>query len=306
MSKEMSNALSSNYLLVGHTINKWSGQRVDRKATDEVITNQHATASAGKFVKNALAGADAELKDTIAAYVAIRSYIYANTLPYSNATTGALKGDRLLPTRRSMEFIAEVDKLTHIADQRRAEFGAVYAQRVQQAIANLGGLANVDDYPDVSAVMGQFGFSITYEPVPNVADLSRLSVPAELADQFAESIRQKQEQVMHNALADLRKRLLVELERVASVLAKRVDTVDKDGKQSSIGKNLIANVKTLVSILNDVSFAENPQLQKLATAIDQHLCVHTVAQLKANPVLAGDVAKKAQKIVTAVTNMEWY
>ena len=304
--KELGNALSSNYLLVSHSINKWSGQRVDRKATDAVISGAHATGNAGKFVKNALAGADKELKEASSAYDAIRTYIYSHTLPYSNATSGALKGDRLLPTVRSMEFIAEVDKLVAIADARRDDFAKVYPQRVQQAISNLAGLASADDYPDVSAVTGAFGFNVIYEPVPSVEDFSRLSVPAELADQFAESVREKQEIVMHNALSDLRKRLLLELERVAKALAKRYETADSDGKKAPIGKNLISNVKTLVGILNDVTFAENPQLQKLSQAINNHLCVHTVEQLKANPSLAGQVSKKATRIVEAVNNMEWY
>ena len=306
MSKEISNALSSNYLLVSHAINKWSGQRIDRQATDAVITGAHATSNAGKFVKNALAGADKELKEASAAYDSIRSYIYNHTLPYSNAASGPLKGDRLLPTTRSFEFIAEVDKLLAIAQQRTQDFGVVYPARVQQALNNLGGLGSLDDYPDASAVIGSFGFNVTYEPVPSVSDFSRLSIPAEMAETFAESVRQKQEIVMQNALSDLRKRLLMELERVAKVLAKRYETADKDAKVSGIGKNLISNVKTLVGILNDVSFAENPQLKKLSQAIEDHLCVHTVEQLKANPVLAGAVSKKAKRIVEAVNGMTWY
>lgn len=300
---DINNALASNYLLVSHTINKWSGKKTDRKASDEIISGAHAVHNAGRFVKDALAGANNELKVASAALDAVRAYIYTNTLPYSSATSGSLKGDRLLPTMRSMEFIATVDKLAAEAELRCDEFAAVYDQRVQQAISNLGTLANQDDYPSKDAVRASFGFVADYTPVPSTADYARLQIPAELADKFAESMVEKERVIMDNALGDLRKRLLQEVERVAKTLGNHFE---RGGVKSPIGKNLINNVRTLIGILSDTSFTENPQLDKLVGAIEKRLCGHTVEQLRASPTLAGTVSKDAKKIITAIDGIEWF
>lgn len=300
---DINNALSSNYLLVSHTINKWSGKKTDRKASDEIISGAHAVHNAGRFVKDALAGANAELKVASAALDAVRAYIYANTLPYSSATSGSLKGDRLLPTMRSMEFIATVDKLSAEAELRCDEFAAVYDQRVTEAIANLGTLANQADYPSKDEVRAAFGFTSDYTPVPDTGDYSRLQIPAELAEKFSASMVEKERIVMDNALGDLRKRLLQEVERVAKTLGNHYE---RGGVKSPIGKNLINNVRTLVGILNDTTFTENAQLDKLVGAIEKRLCGHTVEQLRASPTLAGNVAKDAVQISKVISAIEWF
>ncbi len=301
LDRTLSDNLVSAYVLCDHIINKWSGARVDKEATQDAIANAHAATNAGKFVKNALAGADKEFKETCAAYDAIRTYIYSQTLPYSTTTQGAMKGPRLLSTAKAPKVMVEIERLHDNAKAAKAEFGNVYYARVNQAKAALGLMAKDSDYPAWADVDAAFSFRVDFTPVPDVSDFSRLSVPAELAKQFGESIKSQQEIVMENVLLDIRRNMLKELERISSVLRK----YSEKGK-GRLYATLVTNIQGIVRTLNDTNFAQNDQISKLTQAIEKHLCQHDVKALKQSPEKCAEVADKAARIFKAAEQIDWF
>jgi hypothetical protein len=136
--QELNDALAANYMLVSLSIRTWSGKRTDRGATDEVIQQKHAVKDSGAFVKKLLASADSELKDVHAAANGIRSFLYTSTLPWTQNTGGANRGDRLVPTAKAMEFLRDTAALKRQYDGAVMTLKGVWDERVTQACTNLG------------------------------------------------------------------------------------------------------------------------------------------------------------------------
>ena len=85
-------------MLVEFNASVWTARKLDKKTTDEVVTSKNAAAKdAARVNKHLLAGRN-EL-DVINTYVgSVRTYVYENTMPWSDS------GIRLLPTANFLTF----------------------------------------------------------------------------------------------------------------------------------------------------------------------------------------------------------
>ncbi len=287
---DIGNTLTGSFLLVDLTMRCFSGFKKDSRASNEVTANADAISNAAKVTKDLLAGARIELKAVVAAQGHIRSFLYRETLPWSAAADGDKAGARLLAAKKSLSFLAEYKTLVVTYEAARDAFLGVYDLRRQQAMVNLGGLADAQDYPTASRITDSFSVDMSLMPVPAATDFSRLTLPVELTQALAKRISSQQLSAMKNAVDDLRGRIKDELARMVKQLGDFAD----NGKGRLYG-SLVGNMRGLVGLLRDSNIDDDTKLDDLAADLDTCL-LHSIDTLRASPALARDVSVKALKI----------
>jgi hypothetical protein len=292
--KEISEALAGGYLLADVTIRRFSGFKKDKAASVKVTHDAGATNNSAKVVKDVLAGARAELKEVAATQDAIRSFLYTNTLPWSASNDGRTTGARLLPAVKSIDFL-KTYKVMHTAYVvALADFIAVYDSRRAQAMQNLAGLANPNDYPDKVEIETMFAVDIDLSPVPAPTDFNRLSVPIELSTVLGDRIAKQQGKAMENAMTDLSDRIVTELKRMATQLGKH-----GKGEKTRLYGSLLGNMEGLADLLRSSNFANDEGLDKLADKLAE--CTqYDLETIKANPTIAAKVAVMASEITNDI------
>lgn len=297
---EIATALASNFILIELTVRKWSGKLVDRKATDDTLQLNHAINGSGRFIKEAMAGANKELKQCSADFDAIRTYLYANSMPFSSSA-GLNKGPRLVSTRQSIDVLRGINARIAVAEQTVTELLDVYDDRRTQAMNNLGALANAADYPARDDLKLLFSVHVDVVPVPATTDFSRTSIPASIANQLGERLVSQQRAIMESAADDLKRRVLSEVKRIATQLSKF-----SAGEKTRLYNTLVDNIRTLVGLLEDSNVSGKSEITNLARGIREHLCKHDINQIKQSPALAGEIAKKAEAIADDLDTIEWF
>lgn len=289
---ELNDALASNYLLVDLQLRSWGSNRTDNAASREMIASKGASSKSGKFVKNLLADADAELAEVHQCQNAVRALVYARTLPWSNTTDGAKRGERLLAAKKSMEFLLELNACKRELDASVAKLMGVWDQRIAAARTNLGGLAaDSDDYPDTSQLPDKFSVTVDLRPVPTLGDFARVNVPSDLAQALGERHMQQAQLQVDNALLELKKRLLDQLQRMATQLKKAAA-----GERTRLYDSLVTNLQDLVSLARTMNVHGNADLAALADRIEVQLLQNPVEVYRNSP-------EKAAVVATAAANL---
>ena len=288
---ELNDALAANYMLVDLEIRAWNGNKTDSAASSEVIANKGAIKGSGRFVTALLAGADKELKEVKSMGSAIRTYVYSHTLPWSANTDGARRGSRLLAAKSSLDFLRDLNAIKKEYDASVARLIVVWPHRISEAMSNLGGLGDPDNYPSASELGRLFSVSVDLSPVPAMADFSRIGVPSSLAEALGARHANQAEQKLHVALDDLKEQLLKELSRMAVQMGKVVA-----GEQTRLYDSLVTNLQTLVRLARSMNVANNPHLTDLADKIEKQLLAQPVSALKNSVQKAGEVADAAKQL----------
>lgn len=299
--QQLNDALSSNYLLVSMSLRSWSGKRTDRTASNELITSKAATADSGAFVKNLLASAGAELKLVHQMGNALRQFVYAKTLPWFSGSEGTQRGERLLATTASMDFLRDLNGIKKEYDAAVVALTAVWPQRVQEAIINLGQLGDPTDYPTAAELPSMFSMGVELRPVPSVSDFSRLNVPSHLAKALGDRHAAQAEVQVQNAMKDLRDRITLELERISSQLGKHAR-----GEKTRLYDSLVTNMQTVVGLARSMNVLNNPKLDDLVTKIESQLLSQPVDAFRSSISLSETVSKAAQDLaVEAALEEVW-
>ncbi len=297
---ELSQALSSNFMLVDMQLRSWSGKRTDRGASDELIAAKSAVRDSGAFVKNLLASAGKELKEVHTMGNALRTFVYNNTLPWS-ASDGAKRGERVLATTKALTFLADLNSLKKEYDRAVLNLVNVWPQRVAEAMQNLGSLANSTDYPDSASLASMFSVSVDLKPIPAVSDFSRLNVPAELATALGQRHELAAQTQVANAMADLKQRFVDELTRIDKQMSKVANS-----EKTRLYDTLITNMQTLVDMAEHMNLTNNPAMDELVAKIKAKVTARPVEAYKDNVALAANLAADAKQLaVEAAEDAIW-
>lgn len=289
--EELANALASNFMLVDFQLRSWSGNRTDRTASKELIASKNAVRDSGAFHKKLLASADLELKAVHAEGNGMRLYVYDQTLPWSSASDGVKRGDRVLATTKALAFLGELNNRKKGHDNAVLKLASVWDQRVAEAMQNLGGLALSSDYPGAGEIAGLFSVSVDLKPIPAVSDFSRLNVPAELAAALQQRYANSASVQVANAMDDLRGRFIDELQRIAG----QMDKVAA-GEKTRLYDTLITNTQTLVDMAKHMNLTGNPRLDELVAKIEAKIICRPVEFYKGNAPLATVLASDAKEL----------
>lgn len=290
--------LANNYMLAKLNVRIWSGRKTDKSATAELLADKGAVANAASVVKQLLAGNDAKLKETAAAFTRIRSFFYEATVPWTTASIGAMKGDRLISTAESINFLGDFARLKNDAITVLNEFITEYDAAVQSSAVSLGALYDPSQYPHKAEIASLFGAEMSLNPLPEATDFDRLTnIPAELASGLKGLYERNMEAQMDNALSDVQKRLLSELERMDTQLSKVAA-----GEKTRLFKSMVTNLKHLTGMTRSLNFANNPEIEAIANTIEQHLLTYEVDAYKDNAALARASAGIAKGVIIRASN----
>jgi hypothetical protein len=288
---QLNDALAANYMLVDLEISSWSGRQTDREASSEFIAAKGAARDSGRFVKYLFASADAELTAVHRAGAAIRHFVYHNTLPWSGNTDGTKRGSRLLPAVKAIEFLGALHAVKQDYDKTVETLVSVWDQRVAQAQANLAGLADTNDYPSAQQVAKMFSMRVDLRPMPSEQDFSRINLPAALIQALGERHAKSLSTQMENAHADLKERLLKEIQRMATQLGKA-----GAGEKTRLHDTLNTNLQGLVGLLRTMNATGKPELNALADRIEKELLSVPVDAFRNSKAKAAEVAQAASQI----------
>lgn len=285
---DMADTLSANYMLSSLTVRTWSGRKTDRNATIELLESKGASADAASVVKSLLAGNDGELQDTRAAYARIRTWFYANSLPWT--TQDGQRGDRLVGTAQAMTFLRDFVRLKTEAEKARDRFVETYDAAVSNAAVSLGQLYDPDQYPTKEQVRHLFGATLDIVPMPAVSDFDRVSIPGAMAQGLKGKYEQRARKQVEGAIGDLQQRLIDELDRMATQLTK-VAT----GEKARLHKSLLTGMRTVATLAKSMAPLSS-ELSTVADRIEGELLQHELSDFRDNAALAGSVARAATGI----------
>ena len=282
-------SISSSAVLAELNISVWTANKLDKGATDAVLSSASASKDSAQVRKNLMAGTDKRKK--IADYAA-RARLYHNqtTLPWSD------KGARLLPTSLFMEYKTNMNTISANMNAMIDDFYSNYENLVEQSKFHLGELFNPEDYPSLDALKSKFGFRLVFSPLPESNDF-RLDIPQqdladmakdyELAynDRLAEAMREPWDK-LHKCLTHVSEKLTAELDADGQEIPKRYHDT------------LITNATELCSLLTHLNITKDPKLEVARKELELTMLGIDIEDIKESSHVRSDVKARVDDILS--------
>jgi hypothetical protein len=274
-------SISNSAVLVELNISLWTAAITDRDATKKVADDSNASADAGMFKKNLMAGTTK--RKAIADYAAIcRTWHNNNTMPWSD------RGPRLLPTARLLDYKSKMNELQAKFGGLVDDFCADYPALVQMAPQYLGNLFNPADYPTPEEVRTKFGFRLVLSPVPESGDF-RIDTGMEELTELRREYDLAFEGRVKDAMRDPWNRLHETLTKMAEKLGSE--------EESRWSSKFVTNAQDLCSLLSALNITKDPQLEQARQQLERALSGVYVEDLKDDGFLRGQVKDKLDAIL---------
>ena len=249
--------IRSSAMLVDASVSCWSGNRLDREATEDITINSGAASGVAR-VRKSLMGDNANLRDVHKAANALRTTHRMKTLPWGESST------RLLVTASHTEYVEVMSKLQDEFVQAAETFlhEESYWADVEQARIDLGSMFDPADYPHPDQLRQRFGVTLTFMPIPDSADF-RLDIN----EQAMERMRRSYEEHYQNAVQGASKAVW---ERVRSALEKlaHATEVPEDGSKRRIRESTFDGAVELVGFLRDWNLEGSTQMSAIADKLE--------------------------------------
>lgn len=281
-------SISSSAVLVSLNLSVWPASKLDREATDKVITDNNANAHAGKFMKDLFAGTS--LRKDIEKYAAnCRVRHLRMTLPWAD------KGERLLTTALFMEYKQFINDAEQRFNELCDRFFAAYPQLLADAPTNLKGLYKAEDYPSLEEARGRFGFRYVFSPLPEAGDF-RLDVNnADL-----EELKHKYARDYDARLVEAMREPWQRLHNVLTAMSAKLkdDEVDADGNtKKRYHETLVTNATDLCDLLTKLNITNDPQLEAARKQLEVTMLGADIEAIKESPAVRESMKSKVDAIL---------
>ena len=245
--------LNNDAMLVSLRITAWSGRLHDRQASNHVAVHHDASASAGRYNKRLLP--KAAFASMTATMSQIRKTHYEQTLPWDD------QGSRLLTVANYERYTDLLDGLRERVVRGRARFIEDYDSNIDQARLDLGKLFRIEDYPSKEALQGRFAIRYRITPVLD-ADHFIAKLACDDTERVKRDIEHQIEERLHDAVADLYRRLAEAVERVSQRLQE-----DDNGKPLVFRDSMIENIRGLVDVVPRLNIFGDDGLARLCEQV---------------------------------------
>lgn len=277
-------------MLADVTISMWNAERTDKARRRKLEQDEGVIVVPGSKAttvkKNMLYGADKELEDARSAFTSIRTLHYSMTLPWvSNPQAQRQDGARLLPIMIHDDYLTAIATRRYQATVKLDEFVAVYPQRVQEAVRNLGGLGD-SIYPTADAVKVLFNARVDLEPIPNGAQFQGL--PEETIERYALRLEQKQKIMLGEAQRTMWERVHNRVGHLADVLA---------NPDSRFHETTVGHVRDLVGCLPGWNLTGDQRVDETVAGIKNLLADFDLKEVKKSDAARKQAAQQAQTVV---------
>lgn len=280
-------SITSSTLLVELSMSVWTANKLDRAATDTVISNNQAAYGAAQVHKNLMAGTT--LRREIADYSSsCYRWHCSNTVPWAD------RGPRLLPTSMFIDYKSELNVRKAKFEALTEEFCTFYPGWLDQQVAahttrSLGGMFNIADYPSVDEVRSKFGFRAAFTPVPESGDF-RVDIPR--GD--LEEVKQRYDEEFDSRLAGAMREPWDRLYTVLKALSSKLEDGDEKKRYHD---TLVSNATDLCALLTHLNITKDPALERARNEVESLMAGVTMSDIKESATLREGIKSKVDTIL---------
>ena len=273
--------ISSSAMLVELGVSQWTGKKLDKQVSSEIVVAKKAESQAGRFNKTLLLREP--VFEAIASIVGeARTYHYHTTMPWLDS------GPRLLTTPMFFDYQKQLTSYQARFNDAVNNFLEEYPDMVMRAPSKLYDLFNLKDYPDADTLRSKFRFNINYAPVPEAGDF-RVNVGNEALAQLKDSYTNYYTDQLQNAYKDV-------WERTHTVLARMSEKLAGENKQV-FRDTLVSNVQDMVELLAKFNVTDDPMMRKAQARIENALLGITPEALREDDYLRLDTKRKVDDLL---------
>lgn len=294
-------SLKDRMVLVQLSIGKWDSWKHDKIVTAELAESKHAEPGTTRTNKRLFSKAETDVYNKPANL--LRTYHYANTLPWSDGGTGSANiGWRCLPLANG-----HWEKYTRTTSQKIQAFRdgyekfltEIFPNRMERNAERLGDMFNLDDYPTIQQLRRKFYAQIVFEPVADLSDFRVTASDAEMqsAIKAIEARKQAQEETAMRELWD----------RTYEVVKNAVDKLSHFGEPIPNSKRTVTfrdsfttNVLELADLLPRMNLTGDARLDRLATDLRNAIGNYDSKALREDEDARDDVLKEVKKAQDAI------
>jgi len=298
--KKIASPLSRKATLVAVDISQWTARKLDKRVTDKVNREHHASEDAGRYHKLLIEAKRLEAINSIVSKA--RKLHYSMTKPWCD------EGVRILPNVLHEKFATEFRKLKREFDQAADEFCRDYPQFVHERKKALNGLFNQSDYPKPGEIRSKFRLSTKTFPVPDANDFRSDVLDAETVDDIKRELVETSNDVLTDAMRHTAKQITEVVGHMAEKLNGYKATRRKSKATGKTSRNffsysLVENVRELADLLPAFNLDNDPALDAIAKRIKSELCAEDAETLRHDDGVRKSVAKSADDILRDVESL---
>ena len=277
-------SITARALLVEHNISVWTANKLDKNATDVVISQNCAADKAAQVRKNLMAGSS-QRKDIADFAAGCRLWHNTKTLPWANS------GARMLPTSMFLHYKHELTERKNQFDSMVSQFLIDYPQLVQISQNYLGSLFNANDYPHVEEVAEKFGYRYVFSPVPDSGHFVVEVEKEELND-----LREQYEADFSTRVNDAMKDAWTRLHKTLTGMSEKL-TDAPDEKKRRFHDSFITNAQDLCGLLSHLNVNNDPELEKARRGLETALLGTDVDVIKDSEYARGELKAKVDSVL---------
>jgi hypothetical protein len=275
--------LSGAAMLVELSIGTWTGRKLDKRASNDV-TSQNNAAKGVANVSKKLLGDCAEL-DAVQKFTAnARNVHYACTMPWSDT------GLRLLPTKQYFKYHSEMTALQSEFERLVTVFLDAYDWEIQNAQLKLGALFNPDEYPTRDKLEPRFRFRMNYMPLPSAGDF-RVDIESEAQQALASQYESYYTTQFQQAMNDVWQRAYEAITK----MSERLDYAGTEDKKV-FRDTLVSNVKDMSALLEVCNVTNDPVMEDARRRLDNALMGVTPEALREDAYLRAQTKRQVDEV----------
>lgn len=277
-------------MIVEFNTSVWTARKLDRKVSDEVVHDKSAAAKGAARVNKSLMAGRSELEDIQKHVTAARTFVYSNTVPWSDA------GQRLLINTRFLKFDKRMSAFKDEFDAEVESFCNVYPTLITAQAMALGDMFDRNEYPPVSEITRKFAFSYDYLPVPATGDF-RVDVGTHAQNDLRARLERAANERVERAVGDVRERLVDHLKRMSDRL---ISDTDKDGapKNRKFHDTLVSSAYELCDMVQDFNVVGDKTLAEARQRLEAALSGASAEDLREDHGLRENVKKEVDDILS--------
>jgi hypothetical protein len=277
-------SISSSAVLVELNISVWTAAKLDKGATQAVISNNNAGSQSGAFRKNLLAGTS--LRKDISDYAAAcRLYNNKVTLPWAD------RGGRMLPTSLFMDYKQQMNVRTAHFNTLTDRLIDNYDNLKHASQIYMGDLYDESDYPSAEEVREKFGFKLVFSPLPEAGDF-RLDVP----QQDLAEMREQYEVDFSARLNDAMRKPWHDLHTLLTSMSEKLSSSSPDEKKRW-HDTFVTNAQGMCSLLTNLNITKDPQLEEARRALELTMLGADIEELKDDQLVRDNMKQKIDGIL---------
>ena len=295
-------SISSSAMLVQLNVSVWTARKKDKAATAKVAREAGASAKAGNYNKNLLAGCT-ELEDLKKFVGNARNDHYAMTAPWSDM------GLRFLPTANGA-FFNYINHMTGLEQEYwrlYKLFEDEYSWRISNMLAQqkeLGTMFDQSEYPPVDELRTKFGWTLSKQPVPESGHFS-LDIPNEQQEILKREYDEFYGAQLRGVANDIWSRLKKNLETVLRQLSPK-DELDANGNQkyNKLYDSVFDTSLSLITMMRDFNVTGDTRMTMVADQLENALYGVNTDALKNSESLRLEKQQEVKDIIRNLPSLD--